>query len=317
MGIAILWIFVLHIFPYETIYKFDIFRVAASIGYVGVDIFLFVSGFGLYFGYAKYSSKYHFYKKRFFRIVPTFVFFIILSMIATQNWGWDTFLSMFFNIGWYFPKSHLPEYNWYLTAIMLFYLFFPYYIKYFHENPFRSTVVITVISLWITFTLAFAGSINTAIMTTRLPIFCIGVYMSYLLKHYAEPIDCKYGILVSLVLLMAFLLFLKLPIDPDFQYTLIWVYGFYWIPFIMIVPGLLILIVSFLNFISIRIPLIIKLLNFFGTISLEIFLIHENIPLKNYLSQKSHSQTMFFGSMFLISVVGGWCVHKLFSKICK
>ncbi len=52
------------------------------IGYYGVDIFLFLSGMGLCYGYKKYKSYFSYLKKRFLRIYPTY-----LTVIAITSLG--------------------------------------------------------------------------------------------------------------------------------------------------------------------------------------------------------------------------------------
>ena len=49
------------------------------IGYGGVDIFLFLSGFGLFFSFSENQNLASFYKKRFLRIFPAYIFIVFLS----------------------------------------------------------------------------------------------------------------------------------------------------------------------------------------------------------------------------------------------
>ena len=70
MGFATLWIALLHAsmwFPIEPINWLKL------IGQGGVDIFLFLSAFGLYYSYQKDDNKIHFWKKRFMRVIPIFI----------------------------------------------------------------------------------------------------------------------------------------------------------------------------------------------------------------------------------------------------
>lgn len=64
MGVAILLIIIHHLAEKNTILR---------IGYVGVDIFLFVSGLGLVFAWKKLPDIKVFYKRRFLRVYPTWL----------------------------------------------------------------------------------------------------------------------------------------------------------------------------------------------------------------------------------------------------
>lgn len=320
MGIAILWVFIFHIYPYESNFKYDILKIISYFGYAGVDIFLFVSGFGLYYGYSKYVTKQDFYRKRFIRIIPTYLIFILLTLVLSNDYRIKTFLSLFCNIGWYLPRSGLPYYNWYMSIIMLIYIAFPFYMKLFNRNPLRTTIYISALALITTFLLALFGSTNTAISTTRIPIFAIGTYFGYLLKNeHSINIRSRYIILVAgLIMILTILLIIKpWPYLSDLKSVIIWDYGFYWIPFIIIIPGLLLSVVTVLDFISKRVPYFNVSFKFLGTISLEIYLIHTNTELCTLIKGISCNQSVYFINMLLISIIGGVIIHKIMSRILK
>ncbi len=65
MGWAILWIMMLH-FTFTQIKPFGFI---AQYGFAGVEIFMLVSGYGLYFSLEKDSRLLRFYKKRLLRIL--------------------------------------------------------------------------------------------------------------------------------------------------------------------------------------------------------------------------------------------------------
>ena len=73
MGVAMIMVIVYHLFcwVYNPIGIFNI-------GYIGVDVFLFLSGLGLSYSYEK-NSIVHFYKNRIKRIYPIY----LLSVLAT------------------------------------------------------------------------------------------------------------------------------------------------------------------------------------------------------------------------------------------
>lgn len=74
MGFAMLWIMIYHI-GIDVTFLNPITRS----GYLGVDIFIFLSAYGLYHGFKKYSSIKIFYKKRILRILPTY-YLVLLTI---------------------------------------------------------------------------------------------------------------------------------------------------------------------------------------------------------------------------------------------
>ena len=76
MGLATIWVSLFHFRCVMGVSPFGLFD---AMGYGGVDIFLFLSGFGLYVGY-KNDIKY-FYKRRFLRIYPTYILVILIGTI--------------------------------------------------------------------------------------------------------------------------------------------------------------------------------------------------------------------------------------------
>ena len=70
MGAAMMWIMWFHS-AYAG--KSEVFHFIHNIGFFGVDMFLMVSGLGLYFSMRKSKSMGEFYKKRAVRILPAYL----------------------------------------------------------------------------------------------------------------------------------------------------------------------------------------------------------------------------------------------------
>ena len=97
-----------------------------SPGFIGVDIFLFYSGYTLGYSYTKRSAR-HFFIQRIKRIFPMFLVFAILFTLINIAKGRS--LTMF---DWFCNLTTLSYYgiggfaiDWYLSSIFLFYLTFP------------------------------------------------------------------------------------------------------------------------------------------------------------------------------------------------
>ena len=86
MGFAAMWVFIYHVrdeallfFHVPGLQRVEIFF--NNIGFCGVDMFLFLSGGGLYYALNKHNLTV-FYKRRYRRLIPPFVLVCIIKAIA-------------------------------------------------------------------------------------------------------------------------------------------------------------------------------------------------------------------------------------------
>lgn len=120
MGLAIFFILIYHIVPKPVDIQ-HLYLMPFQVGCVGVDMFLFVSGFGLYYSWTKNSELHHFYKSRFLRVWLPFIIYMV-------------FYTAFFNKGilFFLREASLLDYFigkiflwWYIPCIIIFYALFP------------------------------------------------------------------------------------------------------------------------------------------------------------------------------------------------
>lgn len=126
MGFAILWIVFFH-FGYKLP---DPFSVIQSSGYSGVDIFFFASGIGCYLSYSRDKNAAAFLKRRFIKIMPTYLVFIViwcLYKVITAGMDFPTVLGNIFCIQDLTGKP--GGFNWYFGAMWIFYILPPLSIK--------------------------------------------------------------------------------------------------------------------------------------------------------------------------------------------
>lgn len=137
-------------------YYFGMFEVSA--GAIGVSIFIFISGALLQHtskGINSWNELLTFYKKRFLRIYPALWISLILVVIV-QKWVFTRFspfdilfsftgLSLLFNI-------HGME-SWFITCIVVLYLFFPLVSYCIKKSPYVSIISIILLSLGLRFIL--------------------------------------------------------------------------------------------------------------------------------------------------------------------
>lgn len=170
-----------------------------TIGYGGVDIFFFLSGFGLYFSQSKNSAALPFYRKRFARLYPAFFVVLVLWLTINKQWSVGYFLELASTIGYWFPSSCGWHYMaWFVSAIILLYLIFPPYFRLFRRHPLASTVVacltgfvLSGIYTYVFLTYYPPGQYNGYILfTARIPVFFVGVLFGWLAQREAEGTFC-------------------------------------------------------------------------------------------------------------------------------
>ena len=127
MGIATIMILLGHsVFYGQGFVDYGIFQDLFTLGYSGVDIFLFLSGFGLVFSMKKNNLS-AFYKHRFKIIMPSLILVVILNIVVSyKNIG----LHMLNPLYWF-------GYYWYIGFILIAYLFFLFYMEFCRELEIR------------------------------------------------------------------------------------------------------------------------------------------------------------------------------------
>ena len=187
-GIVTLWIGLFHSFKLTmscyTGNKVvnDIFNAIKGTGNAGVDVFLLLSGIGLYFSFTKDSRVSVFLKKRFKRVLPTavlisVVFFFFLYVFGKQNGDFFQYLSRL-TFTWFFISGE--RVFWFVSMILVMYLLFPLMYKAIERFRWRAMVVMIPGVLAINFLLMavvpyYYSLIEIALC--RIPIFIFGIWL--------------------------------------------------------------------------------------------------------------------------------------------
>ena len=154
-------------------------------GFVGVDIFLLFSGFGLCYSIKKYSLL-QFYKRRIVRILPMLLlmgFFVSFHFKGYSVWD---FICNMTSLSYYRLGGNV--YEWYLASLLLFYLFFPMLynltVRYLKNNIWAGgcllTLWIIIIALGVTFEIPWYYQTAYG----RLPIFLLGILCYFSLSSF-------------------------------------------------------------------------------------------------------------------------------------
>lgn len=315
MGVAILWIMLYHIPAKGGI---PVITQILEVGYGGVDIFLFLSGFGLYFSLSnKETSLSLYYKKRFFRILPEFWIFLIFDYIVTMNFSFRSFVELLYKsttIGYWIPGT--PYELWYVSCILLFYSLFPFYFRIFKKKgilvPLAAIILgfILIVSYAIIMVVEFENkNVGGLVILTisRIPVFFIGTIFGYLVKDniYIAQLNRVKAIAVILFALAVLSLFIFI----NYFEAYLWTCSLYWLPYIVIAPILCIMLALLFD----KMPNIVNnVFSNIGLISFELYIMHIYVfeHLENKLSN-SFGTHISMPAILIISFVFAFLLYRI------
>ncbi|WP_228154208.1 acyltransferase family protein [Aliarcobacter cryaerophilus] len=184
-GLGILTVVFAH-FAYMKVTNAEFLFPLSIIAGVGVDLFLFMSGFGLTVGMLKRPMKtVDFYKKRVIKIFIPFWIALIIMFIADA-----IFMDKTYSVGYiiksmlgFFPTADgFGDVNspfWYITWMIMFYLLYP--LVFFKDKPWLSAIILAVIATIIgTFNIFDLGS--NWLHRLHTVAFSMGILLAWLLQ---------------------------------------------------------------------------------------------------------------------------------------
>lgn len=271
-------------------------------GLWGVDLFLFLSGFGCAYALKKYNTD-RFFIKRFNRLIPTCIFIGLIVFL----------LDNIFHIEYLqeYPLIRLLSlHRWYIQVAILCYLLSPIFYKLLIQYGAKSLIVCL---LFVVLSFAFPqtnkvqlGFIRFDLLIPRIPAFIIGMYVAI----YDLKMDKKKFIISSLFLIAAttFRLYIGVPIC-------------YWAYFLSVALPLICLILAKFSELLRRnkFTKTISLIEFMGLYSLEIYLIHEYLfyCLNIFKISSLFKYIIFISILFPSAYITKKCLMWINSFICS
>lgn len=274
MGFAALIITVMHLFVsfYEDA-QIPYLTILLKRGNIGVDIFLLLSGCGLFYSMEKSSDILYFYKKRIKRVLIPYAilslpYWLLLYWYVHKNLCQllkDITLVSFWTQG-------ITHY-WFVAFILPVYLLYPWIYRLQKKNS-DTILILCVFFVIISLSLALFAR-NTydriEIAITRVPVFLMGSYLGEILQL-KENCKAKKGVFnlyfgISLVLFVGSVI---LNNRVQFLADMFYRYGSGGVALFLILAVSFILNINSNGAIS-------KMLCYFGTITLEIYIISQSI----------------------------------------
>lgn len=198
------------------------------------------------------------------------MFFWIIYVEITGAISFQQILGNIFCVGWFLNFAN--SFNWYINGIWLLYFgsIYIYIYSYIKRNG-KMRAQIGIFLFILLFNLIFFNT-HLLMLTSRIPLFYLGmIWASKAVKKEKLINRDKILIICSMVIGMIWLLvnFLFLPQYLD-------AYGLYWYPFILIIPGLCMLLSLILRRLK-EVYIgnsIVEILKRVGKYTLEIYLVH-------------------------------------------
>lgn len=309
MGAAMLFVILFHV----ALDRGDPFYGLRRCGNVGVDIFLFLSGVGLWFSWVKTPDVLRFYRRRLLRIVPTWIvvataFYLsdylgarrfshsIVDLIGDITINWDFWL-------------HDELTFWYVPAIMALYLVAPWYMRLVQSRPVYRwlpllMVIWCVMVQWVLPIHHAVGHIE--IFWSRVPIFFIGINFGEMVRMRRQlSSDAVWLLLVTFLMTFGTCLYLEQVRHGQFP---LFVERMLYIPFTVCT-------VLVMNRIFRRTPQWVnRLFRFVGALSLEAYLIHIHFVLV-YVQPYHLGYWLTFLVTVAITLPIAWLLQRLIGLV--
>lgn len=253
MGWAILWIMMLH-FTFNQIKPLGFI---AQYGFAGVEIFIFVSGFGLFFTLDKNNSTIHFYSKRLLRIYPTYYILGILASLILFHDSILDYLFRYTTIGFW---TNSIFWEWYIPSLIALYIIAPLLKYAINKGWFFLLGLITMFCLVLSYLLIDKENILNRehfFLLYRIPAFIFGMICAYWMK---KDMSGKYFIYILLAGVPFFVLLFPLHHQ---------IYNYKYFSLIFLLPTFLLFFLTISKYLKI----FNTIMSLIGNASLEIYLI--------------------------------------------
>lgn len=308
MGAAMLFVILFHVgLPRD-----DAFFGLRRMGNIGVDIFLFLSGMGLWFSWTKHPSLRHFFIRRFLRVYPAWLIIACLYYIPdmfcpelVRHGGHSVNIADLIgdiSINWDFWLNDELTF-WYIPAIMMLYLVSPFYMNLILRHPIYRWLPVAMI-MWCIL-VQYVTPIHEAvghleIFWSRVPIYFIGINIAAAVKR-KETMDGTSIWMILLMFVMALASSIFLEQEKHGQFPL-------FLERMLYIP-LTVTSILMLNRVFRRTPQAFnRAFKLIGALSLEAYLIHDHFVMR-YIEMLDWSYWPTFLVTIVLTMPLAWLLH--------
>jgi len=328
MGAAMMWIMFSHSVYFG---PGGIGLIIHNIGIFGVDMFLMVSGLGIYRSLRRSRSVGEFYKKRAIRILPAY---FIISI------GWYVFFKSGYSFGEIFmaisginyfrgtTKDIYEFFDWFIPFLAVLYLLTPLYDRIFQkvESKWKLTVLASMISPILAIIAVLTSRQVLFYSICRIPIYLIGYCMGWFLYERKEEKKGSWMVFVPLLFVGSVLTYLVQTYMNTFNVK----WGLNTYLALLIAPGLSMLLAFIFMYIEKWLKTVGKILLFpfyiCGRYSLEIYLLHQRL-LDSFDTYEFSSfkngvvsligEKQYYWMVALMSIAVGALIHEVIALVIR
>lgn len=315
-GLATLLIIVFHSNKLNEASSVDlvnrIFNIPLTYGSIGVDIFLLLSGVGLYFSFSSNEDVKEFYYRRAVRLLPALLIvslvFSIIGVILGEFNILQGVLSVLLLSFWIYGDRTF----WYFSLLLVLYAVYPIVYRILKKYKFRGLVFLILIwSLAIIglFKLNHDAFLIYEIALTRVYVFLIGAWIGEYIKNKKE---LNYYVVLFSSVIMILLFSIIILLNSDRLNEHVYILRLLYCP----------LSVALVIFLSIVIPkkesFINTVLIWYGGLSCEMYLLYERFiryPFSIILNYFSFREFLYL--YYLIAFILTSVFAYILSKICS
>lgn len=182
MGVAMIWVVLYH-------YQLKgIPSIITGHGFTGVDLFMFVSGIGLYTSMSRNNDTQSFYKKRLLRIFPLYLILGLSYELLKGNFSLSSYALSYSTLA-FWTNGDNNDFGWFIPGIIAVYIAFPFLYRTFFYKKVDKIPLIVILSLLFLFIFYYSVIDNTLIsddhflLLYRLPVFILGMIVGYVIKE--------------------------------------------------------------------------------------------------------------------------------------
>ncbi len=311
-GLAILWVCFFH--ARLGLEGVPVLGALQQTGYLGVDIFMLLSGYGLWHSLEHSPSTAAYLKRRVVRLLPAFLpvalLWCLCMLPSLKLTGWQAVHTAIGTLSMTGYLTGAPySLNWYLSLLLITILLAPLIHLALKKAKHRYLCCGLLLAACGLCGVLFFGK-DQLMLISRLPIFLLGMGLAGITPQQEKPkaaaILCLLGVLAG-----AALLWLGFARRPDWLTH----YGLYWYPGFLLVPGLCAVLGWVMEKLSAT-GLRMTVLTLLGKASFEIFLF--NCWFELYLKYVLHaSQPLLYLLWALLSILLGLLWHTAVEKLAR
>jgi hypothetical protein len=246
--------------------------------------------------------------------------FLTITIINACFEKWS--VSEFFKLitGYYFFTQDINFYLWFVYAIVILYLLFPLYYKFFKAAENKVLFTSGAIMIWLFITLILRDRIRFDIFgfTNRIPVFLVGILFGYITQNRK---DIVFTVKTYIFLLITFALSLYLEYLSRFlNYDMLVPQGKCFLPNFLLSVSFPFLFAKLLDICKHHLAWPGKAINavyaFFGTITIEMYCMQDFFPvIIPHMIKDGWNYLLINLTIFFLVIASAWVESVLFREI--